>query len=179
MKRFSLVRPRSVIEAAKALNKDPDSNFFRAGGIDLFDRLKEGLDTPAKLIELAAIVDDFAPRMRGLRQDEGGHAIGALATLNDLADSKLPKAYEAVQTAAGAAANPGIRNAATVGGNLLQRPRCWYYRDREIQCLKKGGTRCFAIDGQNRYHAILGGGPVYVVHPSSLASPLLALGLQS
>src|SRR5262245_809425 len=68
-----------------------------------------------------------------------------------------------------------IRNAGTVGGNLNQRPRCWYYRNEEFNCLKKGGSRCFAVDGENQYHAIFGGGLCHIVHPSSLAIPLIAL----
>jgi xanthine dehydrogenase YagS FAD-binding subunit len=71
---------------------------------------------------------------------------------------------------------PQIRNQATVGGNLNQRPRCWYYRNEEFVCLKKGGKTCFSITGENQFHAILGGGPSFIVHPSSLAVPMLAYG---
>jgi xanthine dehydrogenase YagS FAD-binding subunit len=73
-------------------------------------------------------------------------------------------------------AMPQIRNAATIGGNLCQRPRCWYYRDEHTICLKKGGMKCYAVEGENEYHAILGGGPCYIVHPSDPAPALLALG---
>ena len=62
---------------------------------------------------------------------------------------------------------PQIRNAGTVGGNLMQRPRCWYFRNEEFNCLKKGGARCFAVDGENQFHAIFGDGPCHIVHPST------------
>jgi xanthine dehydrogenase YagS FAD-binding subunit len=78
--------------------------------------------------------------------------------------------------AAHAIATPQIRNVGTVGGNLCQRPRCWYFRLDGVNCLKKGGTTCYAADGENKYNAILGGGPSYVVHPSDLAPMLTAMG---
>jgi xanthine dehydrogenase YagS FAD-binding subunit len=77
--------------------------------------------------------------------------------------------------AAAEVGTPQIRNVGTVGGNLNQRPRCWYFRNEEFNCLKKGGSRCFAVDGENQYHAIFGGGPCHIVHPSSLAVPAIAL----
>ena len=83
--------------------------------------------------------------------------------------------FAALAEAAGEAATPQIRNLGTVGGNLLQRPRCWYFRNPDIVCLKKGGDICYAINGLNRYHAILGGGPSFIVHPSNLAPALIAL----
>jgi len=89
-----------------------------------------------------------------------------------LVRQKLP----GLAQAAGAIATPQIRNAGTVGGNLCQRPRCWYYRLAEYPCLKKGGSICYAKDGANKYNAILGGGPSYIVHPSDLAPMLMALG---
>ena len=84
--------------------------------------------------------------------------------------------FAALAEAAGEAATPQIRHLGTVGGNLLQRPRCWYFRNPDIVCLKKGGHICYAINGLNRYHAILGGGPSFIVHPSNLAPALIAFG---
>ena len=75
-------------------------------------------------------------------------------------------------------ASPQIRNVGTLGGNLCQRPRCWYYRDPDTICLKKGGDVCYALSGLNKYHAIFGGGPVYIVHPSDIAPALVALGAE-
>jgi xanthine dehydrogenase YagS FAD-binding subunit len=84
--------------------------------------------------------------------------------------------FPGLAEAAHSIATPQIRNLGTVGGNLCQRPRCWYFRLEEAVCLKKGGSECFAATGENKYNAILGGGPSYIVHPSDLAPMLLALG---
>jgi len=103
--------------------------------------------------------------------------LGALARLSDVAAHPVVCArFAALAEAAGEAATPQIRNLGTVGGNLLQRPRCWYFRNPDIVCLKKGGHICYAINGLNRYHAILGGGPSFIVHPSNLAPALIAFG---
>jgi xanthine dehydrogenase YagS FAD-binding subunit len=107
----------------------------------------------------------------------GGLKIGALVKLHALATEPLVRTnYPALADSAGEAATPQIRNLATVGGNLLQRPRCWYFRNPDVNCLKKGGDRCYAVGGLNRYHAILGGGPSFIVHPSNLAPALIAHG---
>ena len=79
-------------------------------------------------------------------------------------------------TAAEGVGTPQIRNMGTVGGNIMQRPRCWYFRNEEFNCLKKGGSRCFAVEGENQFHAIFGDGPCHIVHPSSLAVPVIAYG---
>ncbi len=176
MNRFSLVRLPTLGEAQAQVAGDPGARVFRAGGIDLLDRLKEGLESPTQLVELSAVADAFGPRMQEIRATDTGPVIGALVTLAQLAKQEMSPAYGALQAAARSAASPAIQHTATVGGNLLQRPRCWYYRDAEIKCLKKGGNRCYAQDGRNRYHAVLGGGPAYIVHPSSLGAPLVALG---
>ncbi|HJU11971.1 MAG TPA: FAD binding domain-containing protein, partial [Candidatus Binataceae bacterium] len=93
--------------------------------------------------------------------------------------SEIRSRYSAIAQAAGTAATPQIRNIATVGGNLLQRPRCWYFRNPDVDCLKKGGLKCYAAEGLNRYHAILAGGPSYIVHPSNLAPALIAFGARA
>ena len=169
MRPFELVRHDSLA-AARSVTTGGDGRVVRAGGIDLLDRMQEGLDAPSHLVELRSIRD--LPDLRVL--DTGGPIrLGALVTLAELADAaELP---DALRTAASEAATPGIRNTATLGGNLLQRPRCWYYRNAELVCLKKGGDTCLAVSGRNKYHAILGGGPSFIVHPSSLATALLAL----
>jgi xanthine dehydrogenase YagS FAD-binding subunit len=177
MNRFTLVRLATLGEARKRVVGAPGERVFRAGGIDLLDRMKEGLDEPDELVELHAISGDEGRAMRGIARAEGGAwSIGALVTLAQLGMFEdLPNGYAALQESADAAATPGIRNAATLGGNLLQRPRCWYYRHSDMPCLKKGGSECLALTGDNRFNAILGGGPSFIVHPSSLASPLVAL----
>ena len=107
---------------------------------------------------------------------DGSLEIGALATLRSLEqDQRLATVFPILAQAAVSIASPQIRSAATVGGNLNQRPRCWYYRSEDYPCLKKGGTECFSYYGKNRYNAILGGGPSYIVHPSDLAPALVAL----
>lgn len=175
MNRFSLVRLPTLAEASARVAKAPQTRMIRAGGIDVIDQLKEGLEAPDELVELRAIAGDEGARMSGLVERQGGWSIGSLVTLAQLAGfADFARAFAAIREAAGSAATPGIRNAATAGGNLLQRPRCWYYRHVDLVCLKKGGAQCFALTGDNRYHAILGGGPSFIVHPSTLAVALVA-----
>lgn len=191
MQPFELISPVSVADAQRHVVQDPVHRVFRAGGIDLLDRLKEGLDAPEQLVELRrAKTDDQGSGDEDShggalgRTDinpESGVTIGALVTLATLASADFAAIsldlghLGALQAAAGEAATPSIRNMATVGGNLLQRPRCWYYRNAELTCLKKGGDTCLAVSGDNRYNAILGGGPSYIVHPSSLGAALSIL----
>jgi xanthine dehydrogenase YagS FAD-binding subunit len=109
---------------------------------------------------------------------DGGLRIGAAVKIVDLAEhAQVARLYPAIVAAAGEVGTPQIRNAGTVGGNINQRPRCWYYRNEEFICYKKGGNRCFSPAGENQYHAIFGNnGPSHIVHPSSLAVPLVAYG---
>lgn len=176
MNRFSIVR-LPTLQAAGQRVSEAEGRTLRAGGIDLIDHMKEGLLAPDELVELHAVGGDEGRALRSFElRDDGSLRIGALVTLGELADLPvMPVQHQALALAAGHAATPGIRNAATVGGNLLQRPRCWYYRHADLVCLKKGGDMCLAQTGDHRYHAILGGGPSYIVHPSSLGSPLVAL----
>jgi len=179
MNRFSIVRlPTLKAASARVSETTKQTRVLRAGGIDLIDHMKEGLLAPDELVELHAIGGDDGRALRGIElHDDGRVRVGALVTLGMLGElpGLLPEGLRALVQAAGEAATPGIRNAATVGGNLLQRPRCWYYRHADLVCLKKGGDMCLAQTGDHRYHAILGGGPSYIVHPSSLGSPLVAL----
>jgi len=177
MKPFSLLHPTSVDEALAVLpsEHDPDGNTrtkVLAGGQDLLTELKE------HLVEADTIVD--LKRISGLDGIEplegGGLAIGALVTLTELEEHLEGNASLAVLAeAARSIASPQIRNQGTVGGNLCQRPRCWYYRMEDAKCLKKGGGECFAYGGMSKFNAILGGGPSYIVHPSDLAPALVAL----
>lgn len=168
MNRFEWTNARSISEAVAQLN---NAAAIKAGGIDLIDRLKEGLDAPSRLINILSING-----LDGVSEDAGkGLRIGPLVTLAELDTNRIIRSrYRALADAAGHAATPQIRNVATIGGNLLQRPRCWYFRQAEFNCRKKGGDRCFAIEGENQYHAIFGNSLCAIVHPSALATALVA-----
>lgn len=179
MKRFEWANPTSVAEAIDLLRsappfEDPDEAARPiAGGQDLLTTMKEYIQRPSRLVNLKNI--------RGLNHIEGdgrrGLRIGALVTLSQIEEHpEIKRHFPGLAEAAHSIASPQIRNLGTVGGNLCQRPRCWYYRLEEAVCLKKGGTQCFAASGENKYNAILGGGPSYIVHPSDLAPMLVALG---
>lgn len=144
---------------------------LKAGGIDLLDLMKEGVESPAAVVSIGGLA-----ALRYIREEKDGVHIGCLTTLADIGrDNLLRTKYAVLHHAAAEAATPQIRERATVGGNLCQRPRCWYFRNKEFLCLKKGGDTCFAVEGENRYHSIFGGGPSYIVHPSNVAPALVAL----
>ncbi len=172
MNRFELARATSVSQA-RELRQEKAGSLFKAGGIDVLDHLKEHLLEPPRLVDLKRI-----PGLAGIRvEPDGGLRIGALATLAAVAaHAGIAKTHPALSRACGEAASPQIRNVATIGGNLLQRPRCWYYRLESYRCLKKGGDVCYAVAGENRYHSIFGGGPSFATHPSNAAVALVALG---
>ncbi len=166
---FSYVRTQSVDEAVEHLS---DSGArLHAGGTDLLGCLRDGTFSADKVVSLSGI-----EQLSGIRPaSDGGLRIGALTRISEVASSALVKErYPGLAQAAGGVASPQLRNQGTLGGNLCQRPRCWYYRG-EFHCLKKGGTKCYALDGENRYHAIFGGGPCYIVHPSDTAPALISL----
>jgi xanthine dehydrogenase YagS FAD-binding subunit len=172
MKSFEWVSPSSEAQAIAELKADKRGAVAKAGGIDLVDRMKLGITQPARVVNLLGL-----PALRFLRADGKALRIGPTTTLAQVAADPLlaPPRYLCIGEAALSAANPQIRNLATVGGNLLQRPRCWYYRNPEFECFKRGGSTCYAQKGENRHHAILGGGPSYIVHPSTMATALVAL----
>jgi len=114
--------------------------------------------------------------LKGIRRTAEGLRIGALVTLTEIAESPdINKFYPALAQGAASVASPQLRNQGTLSGNLCQKPRCWYYRG-EFHCLRKGGDRCFAVEGENHYHCILGGQGCYIVHPSDTAPALIAYG---
>jgi len=172
MNRFEVARARSVAEALDLVSEKPGS-VWKAGGIDLLDHLKEHLSEPPRIVDLKAI-----PGLNAIHvEPDGAVRIGPLVTLAQLAVHPAVRAtHAALAQACGEAASPQIRNVATIGGNLLQRPRCWYYRLEAYRCLKKGGDICFAVGGENRYHTIFGAGPCNAPHPSNAAVALSALG---
>jgi xanthine dehydrogenase YagS FAD-binding subunit len=180
MKPFSLLHPTSIDEALSVLpSEHPADGAAKtkvlAGGQDLLTELKE------HLVEADTVVD--LKRIPGLdsveRITDGGLSIGALVTLTELEEALEAEGnpvFDVLAQAAASVASPQIRNQGTVGGNLCQRPRCWYYRLEDAVCLKKGGEECFSYGGMSKFNAILGGGPSYIVHPSDLAPALVALG---
>jgi xanthine dehydrogenase YagS FAD-binding subunit len=167
--KFQWQDARTVQDAIAELD---GQSMVKAGGIDVMDRLKEGLDSPAKLVNIRTI-----PGLDRIVEDATGLHIGPMVTLDRLAkDKSVRTSYTALADAAGHAATPHIRNVATVGGNILQRPRCWYFRSDQFHCLRKGGNKCFAQDGENDYHAIFDNQLCAIVHPSAVAIALVALG---
>src|SRR3954464_4529975 len=140
-----------------------------AGGTDLLTLLKADLVGPESLVNVKALLP------RGIEAKPEGLEIGALATLAEVEEHPVVReGYEALAQAVSLAATPQIRNLATVGGNLLQRPRCWYFRNSRIDCWLKGGAECPARDGENRNHAIFGDSPCCAVHPSDIVPALMA-----
>ena len=172
MNRFELARAQSAAQARELLAEKAGS-VFKAGGIDLIDHLKERLIEPPRVVDLKTI-----PGLdRIVADSDGSLRIGTLVTLAKVAGHEgIRRTHPALARACGEAASPQVRNVATIGGNLLQRPRCWYYRLESYKCLKKGGDVCFAEAGENRYNVIFGGGPAYPTHPSNAAVPLVAYG---
>lgn len=172
MDKFSIVNATSLKQVTSLLS---DSGWGEvmiiAGGTDLLSELKEYIETPKTLINIKTL-----PEMGSISTGSDGIKIGALTTVSDIAmHPTIQQHYTVLAQAAASVATPQIRNVGTLGGNLCQRPRCWYYRDETVNCLKKGGDICYAIDGLSKYHAIFGGDPVYIVHPSDIAPALIAL----
>jgi xanthine dehydrogenase YagS FAD-binding subunit len=171
VKPFAYVNAANEKEAVAALSPERGKFLPMAGGMDLLALMKDYIATPERLVNVKNLDKTIA------KTSNGGLRIGAAVTITDLmANADVARLYPALVQAAEEVGTPQIRNAGTVGGNLNQRPRCWYFRNEEFECLKKGGSRCFAVDGENQYHAIFGGGPCHIIHPSSLAVPAIALG---
>ncbi|HYF64445.1 MAG TPA: FAD binding domain-containing protein [Herpetosiphonaceae bacterium] len=168
MQKFSYIDVASSGEAIPLLGA---GRAALAGGTDLLPLMKDGLAAPEALVNLKRADD-----LRGLREDEDGLHIGALTTLAELERSPLVRErYPALAESAAQAASPQLRAMATLGGNLLQQVRCWYYRS-DAACWMKGGADCPARDGENQYHAIWDQSPCVAVHPSDPPAALLALG---
>jgi xanthine dehydrogenase YagS FAD-binding subunit len=180
MKNFTYHQPTTVAMALPLLDEQWDKTELLAGGTDLLDRQKEYVSQPDKVVSLTGIDGPFR-EIRSLAPP-GNFApsvtIGAGVKLAFIAESSLLGAYPALTSAAAQIAGPQIRNMGTLGGSLCQRNRCWYFRDEHVTCLlKKGGRKCYAQEGENQFHAIFTQGhPCVIVHPSTLAPPLIALG---
>jgi len=168
MKSFRNLNPKSLTEAARAL-QDPKAMAI-GGGSDLLGMIKERIVTPDTLVNLKAIAGQDTITRRG----DTLH-IGGLATLDSISrNTDIRQRYSVLAEAAGQVATPQIRNAGTIAGNVTQRPWCWYFRNN-FPCYKNGGNTCFSITGENEFHAIFGGGPSFIVHPSDTAPALVAL----
>jgi xanthine dehydrogenase YagS FAD-binding subunit len=172
MQPFEYASPATREQAVQLLAEQPDRAAALAGGSDLLALMKDGVVAPGRLVNLKKIQG-----LRGIRYaGDSGFRIGALTTIDELATSEVFKLeHPAVAAAAGRLAGPQIRNVATVGGNLCQRPRCWYFRNG-FGLLPERDGKSMVVEGDNRYHAILGNdGPAYFVTPSTLAPLLIAL----
>jgi xanthine dehydrogenase YagS FAD-binding subunit len=173
MKTFANTNPRTLEQAVALIQqakKDGQTAAIAGGGSDLLGLVKDSLVKPDIIVNLKAI--------KGLDQvaaSAGGVNIGGLTTLDALSNhSVIRSQYAVLAEAAGAVATPQIRNVGTLAGNVAQRPWCWYFRNG-FPCLKNGGDMCYSVVGENRFHAIFGGGPSYIVHPSDTAPALVAL----
>jgi xanthine dehydrogenase YagS FAD-binding subunit len=170
VKAFAYVNPANEKEAVAAMRGEGVAMPI-GGGQDLLSRMKDYITQPDRLVNIKSALDTSVAAT-----PDGGLKIGAAVKIVDLMDhAQVKRLYPALIEAAGEIGTPQIRNQGTVGGNLNQRPRCWYFRNEEFVCYKKGGNRCFAPAGENQYHAIFGNnGPSHIVHPSSLAVPFVA-----
>jgi xanthine dehydrogenase YagS FAD-binding subunit len=177
MKGFELHEPTTVPEAVGILSRFGARARPLGGGSDLVTGVMKdwvqgkGMPLPDALVDLTTI-----PQLHGIRADANGVTIGATTTLTEIAESpELNQRFPLLTQATLSIASPLIRNFGTLGGNINQRPRCWFLRGEHFNCYKKGGDFCFAVTGDNRYHAIIGGELCYIVHPSDTATALLAL----
>ncbi|MCC6187414.1 MAG: xanthine dehydrogenase family protein subunit M [Anaerolineales bacterium] len=177
MKAFELYDATTVEEAVGLLEQHGPTSKVVAGGSDLVTGVMKdwiqgpGMPYPNVLIDITTI-----PALHGITATDSGLTIGAATTLTDVIQNEtVRQTYPLLADAAASVASPLIRNFATLGGNVNQRPRCWFLRGENFPCYKKGGDFCFAVTGDNTYHAIIGGELCYIVHPSDTATALLAL----
>lgn len=171
MNAFEFVSAHSVAEVGELLAMNGEATGIIAGGTDLLGEIKQGTVRPSRLVGLYPIND-----LRGISLYEQGLLIGAMTTIAEIAEhEQIRSHYSVLAEACDSVATPQIRNVGTLGGNLCQRPRCWYYRSPLFGCLKKGGDRCFAYEGMNKFHAIFDAGVCPAVHASDTAVALCAL----
>ncbi len=172
MKNFDYVKAGSLAEAIRAVSVK--GAWLHAGGTDLLGCARDEVMPVDKVVSVSGLKE-----LKGIAaRADGGLRIGALTTLAEIAaDGSVSGKFAVLSQAAAAVGTPQIREQGTIGGNLCQRPRCWYFRG-DFQCLKKGGKTCYAMAGENQYHAIFGGGPCFFVHPSDVAPALAALEAQ-
>ncbi|OUU20521.1 MAG: hypothetical protein CBC13_10610 [Planctomycetia bacterium TMED53] len=168
MRPFKLIRPTTAKEAMEA--QKGNAAPYMAAGTDLLNRIKEHVASPDSVVDLKQM-----PGMGTIESDGRGIWLGALVKLTDVADhEEIQRRFPAVSTTVRNAATPQIRNMATVGGNMCQKPRCWYLRHEGYPCIKNGGTGCWAKDGENEFHAIYDNQICSATQPSNLAPVLVA-----
>lgn len=162
-------RATSIKEAVEAASRP--ATHILAGGTDLLGCLRDGVLPASRLVSITGMHE-----LKGIKSRTGGGLqLGALTTLTEIAEhAEGLKSYPVLAQAAVSAASPQLRNQGTLGGNLCQRPRCWYFRG-DFHCRRKGGETCFAENGESLMHCIFGGDKCYIVHPSDLAPALVAL----
>lgn len=179
MKKFAHFNAKTLDEAVSILERYRGKASVIAGGTDLLGQMKDRIlpNNPEALVNIKSI-----PGLDMITEQGGVLKIGTLALLEDIAHNSIIKSkYSALAEAARKTASPHIREMGTIGGNICQDIRCWYYRnpDNRFPCLRKGGGRCYALDGDKRYHSIFGGSVAegcLAVHPSDTAPALVALG---
>jgi xanthine dehydrogenase YagS FAD-binding subunit len=169
MRQYNLIKARSIDDAISLLSKEKNNTKIIAGGMDLLSLMKDDILIPTVLVDINETKLDY------IYEDSDYLHIGAGITLTELLKNpiirqKYPLLIQTVRNIA----NIQVRNRATVAGDLLQRPRCAYFRG-PFKCLRKSGDTCYALKANNKYHCIIGGGPCFIVHPSDLATALLAL----
>ncbi len=167
---FAYARPTTLAEAVRLAGRKGAR--IHAGGTDLLGCLRDQIFSAETVVSIAGLAE-----LRGIKAaKDGGLRIGALATIAEVAASPaVRERYAALAEAASQVASPQLRNQGTLGGNLCQKPRCWYYRG-DFPCLRKGGEVCFAAEGENQGHALFGAETCFYVHPSDTAPALVALG---
>jgi xanthine dehydrogenase YagS FAD-binding subunit len=165
---FTVVKVKSLREAIDQLSSGGAR--VHAGGTDLLGCLRDDVFKAGTLVSIGQLKE-----LRGITQTPDGILrIGALTTLTEIANSRIIReVYPGLARAASEVASPQLRNQGTLGGNLCQKPRCWYYRG-EFHCMRKGGDKCYALQGENQFHCIFGGTMCYIVHPSDTAPVLVA-----
>jgi xanthine dehydrogenase YagS FAD-binding subunit len=172
MRPFEYASPKSRQDVVTLLAEKPGQSVVLAGGTDLLSLMKDDVETPERVVNIKSVAD-----LSGIEEVEGGLRVGPLVTLGELVGhAKVKEAYPSLVQAARGVRSSQLHSMGTVGGELCQRPRCWYYRGGFGLLAQKNG-KSMVTDGANRYHAILGNsGPAYFVSPSSLGPALVALG---
>ena len=177
MRPFDYYKVTNVAQAVSLLSKHQQKAAILAGGTDLLARMKDHLEGPKMKMPDFLIDVKGIKELNYIKEQKSALKIGAGTPLSEIVSSDLiAQKYPLLRQAASQVGVPQIRNVGTLGGNLCQRPRCWYFRGKLFQdCFRKGGNNCYAPGGENRYHAVFGGANCYMVYPSDLAPALIAL----